>query len=65
MLDNWKVFKLTELYDISSGLSKSAEEFGFGFPFLSFSTVFNKPTCKYFQTRANNLFYKERRCVLN
>lgn len=40
MLTNWKTFKLIELYDISSGLSKSAEEFGFGFPFLSFSTVF-------------------------
>lgn len=38
--ENWKVFKLIELYDISSGLSKPAEEFGFGFPFLSFSTVF-------------------------
>lgn len=40
MLENWKTFKLIELYDISSGLSKSADEFGFGFPFLSFSTVF-------------------------
>lgn len=40
MLTNWKTFKLIELYDISSGLSKSADEFGFGFPFLSFSTVF-------------------------
>lgn len=40
MLTDWKTFKLIELYDISSGLSKPAEEFGFGFPFLSFSTVF-------------------------
>lgn len=40
MLTDWKTFKLIELYDISSGLSKSADEFGFGFPFLSFSTVF-------------------------
>lgn len=40
MLTNWKTFKLIELYNISSGLSKSADEFGFGFPFLSFSTVF-------------------------
>ncbi|NYF16014.1 type I restriction enzyme S subunit [Microbacterium sp. AK009] len=30
-----------ELYDSSSGLSKSADEFGFGHPFLSFKTVFN------------------------
>ena len=32
---------LEEIYDFSSGLSKSAEEFGFGFPFLSFKTIFN------------------------
>lgn len=31
---------LGELYDFSSGLSKNAKEFGFGFPFLSFKTVF-------------------------
>ena len=40
MKDTWKVFKLAELYDISSGLSKPANQFGFGFPFLSFSNVF-------------------------
>ena len=32
-----------ELYESSSGLSKSAEHFGFGYPFLSFKTVFNNP----------------------
>ena len=32
---------LEEIYDFSSGLSKSVEEFGFGFPFLSFKTIFN------------------------
>ena len=32
---------LNEIYDFSSGLSKSADEFGFGFPFLSFKTIFN------------------------
>lgn len=31
---------LNEIYTITSGLSKSSEEFGFGFPFLSFKTVF-------------------------
>jgi len=39
-MNEWKNYKLAELYDISSGLSKSADEFGFGFPFLSFSNVF-------------------------
>lgn len=34
---------LGELYETSSGLSKSADEFGFGQPFLSFKTVFNSP----------------------
>ena len=32
-----------ELYQSSSGLSKSADQFGFGHPFLSFKTVFNNP----------------------
>ena len=36
----WKNCPLSELYDFSSGLSKNTEEFGFGFPFLSFKTVF-------------------------
>lgn len=34
---------LGHLYDLSSGLSKSADQFGFGQPFLSFKTVFNNP----------------------
>jgi type I restriction enzyme S subunit len=34
---------LGELYESSSGLSKSADQFGFGQPFLSFRTVFNNP----------------------
>lgn len=29
------------IYDSSSGLSKSADQFGYGHPFLSFKTVFN------------------------
>lgn len=32
-----------ELYESSSGLSKSADQFGFGQPFLSYKTVFNHP----------------------
>ena len=34
---------LSELYESSSGLSKNADQFGFGHPFLSFKDVFNNP----------------------
>ncbi len=37
----WKTYPLGELFEISSGLSKPREEFGFGTPFLSFKEVFN------------------------
>ena len=36
-----QLYKLKELYSISSGLSKPASQFGYGNPFLSFSIVFN------------------------
>lgn len=36
-----KKYKLKDLYSISSGISKPASDFGYGNPFLSFSTVFN------------------------
>ena len=36
-----KVVKLGELYEVHNGLSKGREFFGSGYPFLSFSTVFN------------------------
>jgi type I restriction enzyme, S subunit len=39
--DGWITTTLGELYEFSSGLSKNSKEFGFGFPFLSFKTVFN------------------------
>lgn len=38
--DTQKYF-LGDLYDISSGLSKNRDQFGSGYPFLSFKTVFN------------------------
>ena len=41
MKSDWKQITLGEIYDFSSGLSKSAKEFGFGSPFLSFKTVFD------------------------
>ncbi|GIT78482.1 hypothetical protein LLS1_01510 [Leifsonia sp. LS1] len=37
--ENWT--PVGKLYDPSSGLSKSGDQFGFGHPFLSFKTVFN------------------------
>lgn len=41
MRDSWKSKKLRELYSYSSGLSKSADQFGFGYPFLSYKDIFN------------------------
>lgn len=40
MIEGWKQVKLAEYYKIHSGLSKPAKEFGFGYPFLSFSDIF-------------------------
>ncbi|MCP5128551.1 MAG: restriction endonuclease subunit S [Pseudomonadales bacterium] len=37
----WQEALLTDLYDISSGLSKPAKDFGSGHPFLAFKDVFN------------------------
>ncbi|WP_321530048.1 restriction endonuclease subunit S [uncultured Desulfuromonas sp.] len=37
----WQEEYLTDLYEISSGLSKPAKDFGSGFPFLAFKDVFN------------------------
>ena len=34
-------YRLGDLYEVSNGLSKSGEFFGTGYPFLTFSTVFN------------------------
>lgn len=33
--------KASELYESSSGLSKSADQFGYGYPFLSYSDIFH------------------------
>lgn len=38
----WKECKLGEIYEVHNGLSKGREFFGSGYPFISFSTVFNK-----------------------
>jgi len=37
----WQEEYLADLYEISSGLSKPAKEFGSGYPFLAFKDVFN------------------------
>ncbi len=37
----WETVRLAELYEVHNGLSKGRESFGTGFPFLTFSTVFN------------------------
>lgn len=40
MGSNWKTTKLLDHYDIRSGLSKPANDFGSGYPFLTFKDVF-------------------------
>ncbi|WP_170973817.1 restriction endonuclease subunit S, partial [Escherichia coli] len=40
MGSNWKTTKLLDHYDIRSGLSKPAKDFGSGHPFLTFKDVF-------------------------
>ncbi|CAA0096393.1 Type-1 restriction enzyme EcoKI specificity protein [BD1-7 clade bacterium] len=39
-MSSWPEVALTDIYEISSGLSKPADSFGSGFPFLSFKEVF-------------------------
>lgn len=39
-VNNWPEYTLNEVFSFASGLSKSREEFGYGFPFLSFKEVF-------------------------
>ncbi len=40
-MDNITSYKLSELYEMSSGISTEANQYGHGSPFLSFSNVFN------------------------
>ena len=37
----WIEKRISELYVSSSGLSKPANQFGFGYPFLSYKEIFN------------------------
>ncbi len=41
MSAEWKEFPLLDVFDVTNGLSKSREEFGFGYPFLTFKEIFN------------------------
>lgn len=38
--NGWKVVDLGDIYKFTSGLSKGAKDFGFGFPFLSYKDIF-------------------------
>jgi len=40
-MSEWKEVYLNQAFDICSGLSKPAQDFGSGFPFLSFKTIFD------------------------
>ena len=40
-MSEWKKVKLDELYEVHNGISKGRQFFGTGFPFLTFSNVFN------------------------
>ncbi len=40
-MSEWKKMKLGELYEVHNGLSKGRQFFGSGYPFLTFSNVFN------------------------
>lgn len=40
-MSSWKEYKLSEVYDFASGLSKSRDQFGFGYGFLSYMDIFD------------------------
>lgn len=40
-MSEWKELNLNEVYDFGSGLSKSADQFGYGYGFLTFKDVFH------------------------
>jgi len=41
MACKWPAIPLLDLYEVTNGLSKGKEDFGHGFPFLTFKEVFN------------------------
>ena len=40
-MEEWKECKLGDIYEVHNGLSKGGKFFGSGYPFLSFSIIFN------------------------
>ena len=40
-MEEWKEYKLGDIYEVHNGLSKGGKFFGSGYQFLSFSTIFN------------------------
>lgn len=60
-MSEWKEHTLGELYDVSSGLSKSGDQFGFGEIFISFKDVFNNFFLPYTPAGLVNSDEKEQR----
>jgi len=64
-MSEWKECKLGEFYDFASGLSKSRDQFGFGYSFLSFKDVFHNYFIPKEITQLANSTEKEReRCSI-
>lgn len=65
-MSEWKEYKLGDAYDFSSGLSKSADQFGYGNEFLTFKDVFNNYFLPEKLTSLVNSTIKEREtCSIN
>ncbi|MFH0991239.1 MAG: restriction endonuclease subunit S [bacterium] len=56
----WKEYKLGDVYEFSSGLSKPREEFGFGYGFLSYMDIFDNYFVPKILTSLVNSTEKER-----
>lgn len=66
MSNEWCSYNLDEVYEFSSGLSKSRKEFGFGYPFVTFKDVFYNFFIPSELTELANTTEKEReRCSVN
>jgi len=64
-MGEWKEYKLGEVYDFTSGLSKKRDQFGFGYGFLSFKDVFHNCFIPKEITQLVNSTEKEReRCSI-
>ncbi len=64
-MSEWKEYKLGEVYDFASGLSKNRDQFGFGYSFLAFKDVFHNYFIPKEITQLVNSTEKEReRCSI-